>query len=478
MRGDMTDKALESWATQEFSETDLGDKRLTARMITIAEAISAKPESPINQACEDWSDVKAAYRFFANGNVKSKDISRTHQKETAKRIARHEVVLAIQDTSYFTYSNHPKTQGLGILSRSNGKKSTETKGLIMHTTFIVTTAGLPLGILDQNIYSRPELTVEQKKAKKHNSNIPIEEKESNRWLVSLESVNSDLESKTKIVTVCDREADIYDFFRKAEELTSPVLVRASQDREVDVGSENTKRLWKAIGKKRRSGTVCVKVPAKEGAPAREALLEIRFGKFTINPPKSNVKHKTEILPKLKLSAVYISEKNPPSVATPLEWMLITNLAVNNFDEAVEKMKWYCLRWRIEVFHKILKSGLKVEECRLAYAERLIRFLTLMSIIAWRIFFATLLARSHPNLPCTVLLSEIEWKVLYAKIYRMLPTSETLLPTLKTVTIWIAKLGGYLARKKDPDPGPITIWRGWKRLFDLTEGWTLAHDICG
>ncbi len=137
-----------------------------------------------------------------------------------------------------------------------------------------------------------------------------------------------------------------------------------------------------------------------------------------------------------------------------------------------------LRWKIEILHKILKSGLKVEECRLGTAERLMRYLTVMSIIAWRIFFITTIARTDPTLPCTTLLAEEEWKVLYVKIHRKPCSNAT--PTIKEAVSWIAQLGGHLARKNDLEPGPITIWKGWRRLFDLAEGWRLAHElyICG
>ena len=154
---------------------------------------------------------------------------------------------------------------------------------------------------------------------------------------------------------------------------------------------------------------------------------------------------------------------------------MTNLIVNDFDAALEKVRWYCLRWRIEVFHKILKSGFLIEDCRLSTAERLIRYITLMSIIAWRIFYITLIARTQPELPCTKLLDKNEWQILYVKIHRRqnYPKVE---PTIKTVVSWIAQLGGFLARKGDGEPGPMVLWRGWRRLTDLCEGWELAN--CG
>ena len=199
----------------------------------------------------------------------------------------------------------------------------------------------------------------------------------------------------------------------------------------------------------------------------------------MNPSKNNIRHKTTSLPNLPLCAIQVIEQNQPSDTIPLEWMLLTNLPINNFEEAVEKVKWYCLRWRIEVFHKILKSGFKVEECRLGTGERLMRYLTVMSVIAWRMFFITLIARASPDIPCTTLLAEEEWRVLYVRIHKVAPPSN-IIPTIKDAIIWVAKLGGYLARKNDQAPGPIVLWRGWQHLFDLTQGWQIANsiNICG
>ena len=153
-------------------------------------------------------------------------------------------------------------------------------------------------------------------------------------------------------------------------------------------------------------------------------------------------------------------------------MLLTDLQVSSFEEAKEKVAWYCLRWRIEVFHKILKSGLRVEQCRLQSADRLVRYLTIMSIIAWRIYWLTLIARTNPELPCTAFVADEEWKVLYSKIKKTKSFPKKP-PRIREVVHWIANLGGFLGRKGDGEPGVMTLWRGWKRLCDLSEGWNLA-----
>ena len=469
------------WAKNEFGSADFGDKRLKARLIKLADRLSESPESPINQACSGWAETKAAYRFFRNESVVPKEILSSHVEQTAMRAKTHKTILAVQDTSYFNYTAHKKTTGLGVISSRPGTnvKKISAHGVIMHTSFALSTQGLPLGILDQKVYPREIVPEELKKLKKrsHNTSVAIKDKESFRWLESLRKTKEAVGNETQIVTICDREADMYEFFELAHLIGSPVLVRVSQQRRVNRASRYSKKtgqnLLSFLENLPCQGNIEVEIPARDGKPQRIATLELRFGSLTLNPPRNHIRHKTEEMPNLKLNAVYVVEKTAPPGTEALEWMLFTDLPVNSFDEAVEKVQWYCLRWRIEVFHKILKSGLHVEHCRLGTADRLVRYLTIMSIIAWRIFWITLLGRSDPTLPCTTLLEEHEWKVLYSK-FRQTKRYPKTPPTIRETVRWIAQLGGFLARKGDGDPGTITLWRGWKRLNDLSEGWSLAH----
>lgn len=464
------------WAKNEFGNAVLGDKRLTERLVKIADSLTSLPESSINQACGSWSEAKAAYRFFQNENIKESDILASHIAKTVERVKDHKQIIVIQDTSFISYTSHKKTRGLASIS---GKG----KGTVMHTALAVSTEGLVLGILDQKIHARPTASEEIQNLKERDNHaaIHIADKESIKWLETLNKTNDIDLPQTEVVTVCDREADIYDFFELAHNLNSAVLVRACRNRTVNKESkysQDKQNLWKLVQSFSCTGTIEVEIPARDNKPKRTAYLEVRFGKFMMNPSQKNIRHKSEELSNLPLYAVYVVEKNSPPETSPLEWMLLTNLPVNTFDEAVEKVSWYCLRWKIEILHKILKSGLKVEECRLETAERLMRYLTVMSVIAWRIFFITTIARTDPTLPCTALLAEEEWKVLYAKIHRK--PCPNIAPTIKETVLWIAQLGGHLARKNDPEPGPSALWKGWKRLFDLAEGWKLAHEpnICG
>ena len=361
-----------------------------------------------------------------------------------------------------------------------------SQGLVLHTAFAVTPDGLPLGLLDQKVVARqaqPD-ALKQLKQRSHNNRVPIEDKESFRWLASLSKTQQvTANSGVQVVTVCDREGDMYERFELAATQAASILVSARKDRLINKSSryatKPVHRRWSHMQGLAPQGDSAVEIPAGDYKPARVARLELRCGSITLPPPRNPLRHKTEALPDFDLSAVYLVESAPPATEEPLEGMLLTPLAVTNVAQAIEKVRWSWLRWRIEVFHKILKSGLKVETCRLQTADRLMRYLTLLRVIAWRIFGLTLLGRSHPDLPCSSLLADEEGKVLYTNMHPPQPLPRHP-PPLKEAIRWMAQLGGLLARKHEGTPGPIVLWRGWKRLCDLTEGWGVAmgRPTCG
>ena len=484
----MDDEHGTGWAAEEFAEISLGDKRLDARLVKLCDRFSDAPESPINQACADWAETKAAYRFFQNDNVAVLDILCAHRGKTVVRARQHPTVLAIQDTSYFVYTSHPKTEGLGRMSLKKGRhvEKIYSKGLMMHTCLAVTTEGLPLGLLDQRIFSRKLRSKKShapKYAKPHD-HLPVEKKESYRWLVALANTKKAM-GEAEVVAVADREADFYDLFKLSDQIDCPVLVRANADRTINRGSryaeKGVEKLWDHMRQLPETGSYTITIPKRskskhcEERESRTATVTVRFGSFRLNPPRNNAKHSHEVLPDIDMYAVYVLEHNPPDGEEPIEWMLLTNLPVTSFEQAYEKVRWYCLRWRIEMYFKVLKSGFRVEACRLEHADRLIRYLTVMSIVAWRLFAITLAARTDPATPCSALLVDQEWQVLFRKVTgnRSLPKQP---PRIGDVVIWVAKLGGFLARKCDGPPGTLTLWRGWKRLADLTEGWRLATNL--
>lgn len=326
----------QAWAINELGLANLGDDRLNARLIYLAEKFAAAPESSISQVFGNWAETKAAYRFFSNDKVSDQEILASHIQATKERCEAEQVVLAIQDTTYFNYTTHTKTEGLGPLNSHKGLNIDKlvASGIIMHTSFAVSEEGLPLGILDQKIYSRDELSAEIKELKKqtHNTAFPIEERESYRWLASLKNSNNNLkEGKNKLITICDREADIYEFFKLATDSHSQVIVRARHDRTVNKSSPFSRTtgegLWSLLKQAAVTGHLEVHIPKTAKEQERVAICEVRFKEVSISPTYYNMKNQSEKLPALTLKAVYVLEKDAPAEVEPLTWMLLTNLEV-------------------------------------------------------------------------------------------------------------------------------------------------------
>ncbi len=455
----------ENWAEAEFMGVSLGDKRLDKRLVEIAENFAAQPTAPINQASDDWADTKATYRFFANKKTSEAKIRSPHQERTTERMKEQELVLAVQDTCLIDYTAHPKTTGLGPI----GTESQDIQGLVMHSTLILTPDSLPLGILSQQIWVREQEPSSLSDSEKKNR--PIEEKESFKWLVALRETAANTPTGVQVVSIGDCEADVYELFVEAEQLETGLLIRAAQNRslmEPEMG-----KLWDTLAEKPIAGHKTVEVSAKKDEPARTATVSVQFGPVTLKPPWRPAPNDPNQLPlpSVKLYAILVQEVNPPPGVTPIQWKLLTNQPVLTLADALECIDWYCRRWPIETFHKILKSGCTVEDCRLSTADRLKPYLALQSIVAWRIFWITHLNRTQPDAPCTLILAEHEWRALYA-ITRRTHLPPHFVPTVRQAVLWIAQLGGFLGRKHDGYPGITVIWRGWQRLADISDLWLL------
>jgi hypothetical protein len=469
------------WSKTEFAGINFGDKRLNMRFQKTAEKLAEQPLSSINHACGDWAATKAAYRLFDNNKVDSEKILAPHQLRTQERIRGQARVLVIQDTCFLNYTEHFKTQGLGPIGHVNKKKVTksDSKGLIMHTALAVSTAGLPLGILDQEIWVREyekDRPAWRKKATR--KRVPIEKKESYKWLRALMQTTPLIPPGTQAITVCDRESDVYEFIAKAEALKTNYLIRSSWNRAIQAKSEDY-YLWDYMDSRPIAGFVEIEVEAKriakqKVAENRIAKLEIRFAKIELRRnPKKKMDY-GECLPFLPSYAVWAKETEAPEGVEPLEWMLLTNVPVESFEQALERVHWYKLRWHIESFHKVLKSGCNIELCRLQTAERLEKYVTLLSIVAWRLYWMTHVSRVAPERPCSEILAEHEWKALACKIHNTKsPPAEP--PTIREAIRAIAGLGGFLGRKGDGEPGITTFWRGWQRLIDISDSWLIFNS---
>ena len=452
------------WAAEEFAQVELKDDRLNWRCQELASALVQQPDVPINQACEDWADTKAAYRLFANKKVTPERILAPHRQRTVTRMSQHPLVLAVQDTTFFNYSHHRHTEELGAI----GNKKQKQQGFGMHSTFAVTPTGMPVGLLTQAFFTRPVAEPSHQPNDLHK--LPIEEKESYRWVQAFEQTMALSPEGVDVVTVCDREADIYEMFALAQEKEAHLLVRASADRALVDNEART--LWPKVEQQAIAGYLTVHITPNQKRAARTAKVSLRFTQVQLKPPWRPEQKK---LPIVTLNAILVREDNPPAgVAEPIEWLLLTNSPVTTFADAVQVVQWYCTRWQIEIYHKVIKSGCKVEDCRLKTADRLQNYIALMTIVAWRLMWLTYINRAEPNLPCTAILTTIEWENLYMRIYKTTQLPESI-PTVRQAVRWIAQLGGFLGRKGDGEPGVVVIWRGWQRLQDIAATWYLVKE---
>jgi len=440
------------WIATEFEHVDLQDKRRNARLRRLARKLAAQPSASLPQACERYADLRAAYRFFDNSAVTAEAIQQGHVQATRKRCADVPVVLAVQDTSLIDFSKHPCTTGLGPLATKEGR------GFFVHSTIAVTPERLMLGVLDQQTWVRDGETYSELPEPKKR---PLEEKESYCWVKSLQALDPAAQAapKTIFVSVADREADLYDLLVHPRRSNVQFLVRASQDRRIE---GDHKYLWTAMQQAPARFTIQASVPARHGYSAREACLTVRYRTLTLRPPQHRTK---EALALVSVQVVWAHEEDPPPGQEPIAWMLLTTLPVQSDAQAEEILGYYACRWQIELYHKVLKSGCRVEAKQLESGDQLIRCFSLYAVVAWRILYATMLSRSLPEAACTVLLSSEEWQALYCHLHEtcVLPVE---VPALRTAVRWIGRLGGFLARPHDGEPGVTVMWRGFQRLMDI------------
>lgn len=442
-----------NWAVTEFADADLGDLRRTQRLVHLAHTLAQNPGATLPEACGSSAMLKAAYRFFDNDDIEPSDIVQSHIEATYGRLHHVPVVLAVQDTTEADWTSLRATEGLGPLGCST------CQGLLVHTTLAITPERVPLGLLAQQVWARDPNDVGKRARRKQ---LPISEKESQKWLHSLDAVITARECcpHTHLVSVGDREADVYDFLALERPPGVDVLIRAAWDRCV---STPERYVWATLEAQPVVSDLLIDVPRRGVQPARQAVLSLRYCRLTLAPPRHR---KREGLPAVALWAVLVREREPPLDTEPIEWLLLTTVAVGSVEDAVERVQWYSCRWGIEVWHRILKSGCRLEARQFATAERLHRCLSLYSVLAWRIFYATMLARAVPEVPCSVLLEPEEWQALYCAIHRVAqPPPEP--PTLGQAVQWIAQLGGFVGRRRRDRPGAEVLWRGFQHLGDLT-----------
>lgn len=464
------------WIEDELSSCDLGDQRLVERLRRLLHQLQDAIGQPLPLACQDWAGTKAAYRFFANERFGEDAILAGHFAATASRCAATGgPILVVQDTTDFAY-RWARPETIGAIGHAptgrdrSGKLRVHTQcGLLMHSSLVVTPEGLPLGLAAAKFWTRSKFKgTNALKRHVNPTRVPIEEKESMRWLAGLASATTLLGQPDRLVHVGDRENDIYEFFCSARELGTHFLVRTCVDRLAVDGKRTVGAEMAAVPV---AGAYRIEVTAEDGSVS-ETEVELRYARIHVLPPIGKQKR----YPALDLTILHAREPAEPKGRARLDWKLATDLPVTSPAEAVEKLRWYGCRWKIEMFHKVLKSGCRAEAARLRTAERLSKLIAVLCIIAWRTFWTTMIARTAPAAPPEVALTTAEIAVLD----RMMPSETGTSPsvTLSAYLAKIARLGGYLARTRDAPPGNTVMWRGWARLADIMIGTEFAERRCG
>jgi hypothetical protein len=469
------DKEVNAWFDRELAGCSLADERLNKRLRKLVAQMGSAMGQSIPLVCQDWANTKAAYRFFSNDRVSEADILAGHFQSTRERtLAAAGPMLVLHDTTEFSYQRED-SDAIGITKSINsgrdkaGRLRSHTVcGILMHSSLVVTTEGLPLGLAAVKFWTRKKFKGTAALKKKINpTRVPIEQKESIRWLDNVRQSTELLGDPGRCVHVGDRESDIYELFCAAREAGTHFVIRTCVDRLAGDGDHTIADEMDAVTVKGRHR---IDVRDNNGDPD-EAVLEVRYRKIRVLPPIGKQKR----YPALTLTVIHAAERITPKNRKKIEWKLITDLPVTSRADAIEKLGWYALRWKIEVFHKILKSGCKAEESKLRTAQRLTNLISVFCILSWRVFWMTMLNRSAPGALPALALTATETALL-DRLVNDKPQARR--KTLSHYLTKIARLGGYLARANDPPPGNTVMWRGLSRLTDIALGAMVGAEIAG
>lgn len=436
-----------SWAREEFKTLDLGDARLDARAVLLAQRLGSKPMESIPNACSGWAETQGAYRFLSNTKTDWHALLQPHWDCSIERMRPHAVVLNIQDTTELDF-NGRQTAGLGPLSYE------AQRGMYLHPTYAVSPQREPLGVLDAWMWAR-----EPRDADGVRGGI----KESERWIEGYERVaERALElPQVRQVVVADREADILALLVRARELNhaADYLIRCQHDRALPEGG----KLWARMAQAPQLGRVVFDLPPGRGRQARRVTQSLRADVIELADGSGG---------RLSVHCVLAQEIDPPAGVKPVVWRLLSNRPIHTLEQATELVDWYRARWEIELFFLILKEGCRIEALQLGEVARIETALALYMVVAWRINRLMRLGRSLPQLPADLLFETDEWQAAYVLNKKKPPKT---VPPLNTVVRLIAQLGGFLARKGDGEPGAKTLWLGLRDIAVFVQGLRFARQ---
>lgn len=457
------------WAESVFGQAELGDPRRTQRLVKVGEMLARHTGSSPLQASEgNVALSEGAYRLIRNDAVDVNEIAESGFAATARQVNDYEELLALEDTTSLSYA-HSVTSELGDLG---GKADSPKRGYIVHSVLLVDpqSDGI-VGLLDQQRWCRDPA----KRGQHHeNKSRNYEDKESYKWQSAAERIEERLgEQGSRVIAVCDREADIYEYLSYKTDNAQRYIVRAARDRKLD---DEEDKLFACAAQTPELGKYTIPLGQRggpQGRPAREACLSVHSTRVTLHPPK----RMTDELVPLTVNAVLAQERHPPKGQDSLCWLLLTSEPVENLQAAQKVLQAYALRWRIEDFHKAWKSGTRVEHRRMQTADNLERMAVILAFVAVRLL--QLREGLHPvdpqqACPCTDVLEPIQWRLLWVTTEKNKPPHKA--PSQQWAYYAIAKLGGWMDTKGTGRVGWEALWRGWFRLTERVEAYLCARDL--
>jgi hypothetical protein len=459
------------WTESEMVDLDTGDKRLDKRVKAVLGAVADNPNMAFPQQFQSTAELKACYRLFDSDLVTSEAILDPHFNKTIDRIRSFPVVILPSDSSSLNYTTRPSNPDSGYISSNNAQ------GFLTHISLATTLDRHPLGIVQSKFWARDKQKPEKKL---HRDYRPIEEKESYKWVESYANANkiAALCPDTQIISVFDREGDIIEVWEEAIKAQKAgnyahLVVRCNHNRGVLPTEENKNtKLFEFAEDSPIVGYSEFELRDRvTHRVLRKVKQEIRASLVYIHPAyRSGMERR-----KVEVNVVFMKEIDTPEGADSVNWYLLTTLPIKS-NEAVQKIiKSYLARWDIETLFRTFKTGCKVEERSLRTSDRLYPMFALFLITAWRINHLSRIGRANPELPCTVIFSETEWKAAYAAINKTAqPPSK--IPSMQEMIIMVARLGGYLNRKNDPAPGAKVIWRGLEYLRAFMDAWEILQSM--
>jgi hypothetical protein len=477
-RRDFSEPWSREWIDNEVVGCEFEDVRHRKRLRQLLERLSDRVGSTTPWASQDWANTKAAYRFFSNERISEANILAGHFGATRERFAGTEksLALVLHDTTEFSY-RHEDAKPIGILMKipsgppgRPGRPYFYTScGILMHSSLVTTVDGLPLGLAAIKFWNRDKFHGANALKRKINpTRVPIEQKESMRWLENLRQSTELLGDPGRCVHIGDRESDIFELFSLARELGTHFLVRTCVDR---LAGDGNTTIAEEMKRAELRGLHPIQVRNSRGETST-AVLEVRFRRIVVRPPRGKEKR----YPELVLTAIHAKERGKVKGREKICWKLLTDLPVRSCLDAIEKLEWYAQRWKIETFHKILKSGCKAEEAKLRTAERLVNLIAILCIISWRIFWIIMLNRTLPEASPNEAFTELDQYLLDELVPDKTPTRVA--PSVAHYAVKLARLRGYLARAHDPPPGNTVIWRGLSRLTDIELGIMIGVQLVG